>query len=428
MQPRLATALVFLASLAVAACGSDGGTSAGTDTLGADAVASDAVDDAVDDASGEDATAEDTGGDDTAVADTTAADTTTPLEAFTAPGPYNVGYRTETLTYTPAGDTEERTLRVAYWYPTRDTEGDNPLYAGLLAAPGAFVDAAPVADVGALPVLLFSHGNGGFAEQSSFFTEFLASHGFFVAAVDHTTNTFIDIQNDADPRIFRWRPQDISALLDHVEALPAEHPLHGLPSDAVALAGHSFGGYTTFAVGGVGFGVDLMLAYCQANELPNGACETVADDEALYRAGFYDARISALVPMAPAGMLLFTGGFDTIVAPMLLMTGAMDETTPNATEGNVAWSNLSGEAGNLRIDFATAGHFTFSDACELDVGAAFEDGCGEAFLDADAAHTAIDAYALAFLRLQLLGDTGGVPLLDGTVSIEDDVTLSVGAP
>ena len=420
-RSALPTLLLALA-LALTACGSDPASgaadTAASDTSGGDAIAADTLDDDA----GTDVLA------DTAVPDDTAspADTTAPVTDFTRPGPNGVGYATESLTYTPAGDSEARTLRVVYWYPTHDTQGEDALYAGLLAAPGALAGAAPATDLGALPVLLFSHGNGGFAEQSFFLTEFFASHGFLVAAVDHTTNTFFDIQQDSDPRIFRWRPQDITALLDHIAALPAGHALAGLASDRVALSGHSFGGYTSLAVGGADFAVDLVLAYCQTESLPLGACDSVDDEQDIYRAGFLDDRIAALVPMSPGAVILFTGGIDEVAPPTLLFTGSKDATTPNATEGDLAWNALAAGPDNRRVDFATAGHFTFSDACGLGLGRLDDDGCGADFIDSDAAHVAIDAYALAFLRLHLLGDASGASILDGTTPLEDDATLVIG--
>src|SRR5690606_16328760 len=121
----------------------------------------------------------------------------------------------------------DRTLRVVLWYPTRDASGDSALYAGLLPAPGAFAGAAPVDDAGPLPVVVFSHGNTSFAEQSYFLTEHLASHGFLVAAVDHTGNTF-SAGGGVPVEIFHWRPGDLTALLDHLEGLPAAHALGDL--------------------------------------------------------------------------------------------------------------------------------------------------------------------------------------------------------
>ena len=68
---------------------------------------------------------------------------------------------------------------------------------------------------------------------------------------------------------------------------------------------------------------------------------------------------------------------------------------------------------SLRLDFLEAGHFTFSDACTIAPAAVMNDGCGPDFLDNTTAHRLINAYALAFLRLHLLGDAQDLDLLAG---------------
>lgn len=418
--------LLGAAAVALAPACSDGGSSGiadAADSGGADVAADTGGDDAVPADVVADTAGEDGAGDTAAPADTAGGD---PLATWSAPGPYHVGYRADSITYATNDGSGDRTLRAAIWYPTRDTTGDDVMYAGLLAADGVLGDAAPVADEGPLPVVVFSHGNSGFAEQSWFLTEHLATLGYLVIAIDHTGNTAFD-GGDVPAEIFHWRPADVSAAIDHLAGLPAGDALAGLVSDRVAVVGHSFGGYTTLAVGGAGFAVDAILAYCQVGTLPAGGCASFQANQALYRAGFLDARADALIPMAPGATLVFgTDGVADVGLPTLLMTAGMDRTTTNAEEGDPTWAQLEETAGNLRVDLATAGHFTFSDACELPLGIGADDGCGDDFVDPDAAHVAIDAYALAFLKLHLLGDTGGVPLLDGTVSIEDDATLTVG--
>ncbi|PIE17325.1 MAG: hypothetical protein CSA66_06030 [Proteobacteria bacterium] len=329
------------------------------------------------------------------------------------------------MTYHPGDDSGERTLRLVYWYPTEDTEGDAPLYHGLLATEGALEGAALAAADGARPLVVFSHGNGSFAEQSYFLTEFLASHGFVVAAMDHTGNTLLDLQDDLPPEIFHWRPWDVTAVLDHIYALPQGHFLAGGVSDRVGVTGHSFGGYTSMAIGGATWAVDLAQRICRTRDLPLNICTVLSDSEAHYRAGFRDDRVDAIAPMSPGGVMLFTGGVGHIAVPTLLLTGARDDTTPNTTDGDPAWSALSAGGGHVRVDFATAGHFTFSHACEL-AGLGVDDGCGEGFIAAEEAHRAINAYILAFFYRHVLGDDAGADLLDGTTVVSDDVTLSVG--
>ncbi len=336
-----------------------------------------------------------------------------------ARGPYAVGYRSDEVRYDPGDGSGERTLRVVYWYPTEATTGADVNYLGILPA-AVLGDAAP-AELGPRPVVVFSHGNSAFAEQSFFFTELLASHGYVVAAMDHTGNTFAD---SADIRVFHWRPKDVSAVIDHLEA-PA-HPLAALVSEHIAVAGHSFGGYTTMAAGGARWDVDGILAYCVTEEIPLDGCAAIEADQVIYRAGFLDARVDALIPMAPGAVFVFGQGVADIALPTLLITAARDATTPNADDGDPAWAQLAIGADNRRIDFANGGHFTFSDACALPLGIGENDGCGGDFITSEAAHRVVNAYALAFLRRHLEGDERDAGLLDGDVSIEPDVTLSLG--
>lgn len=362
------------------------------------------------------------------------ADTTQTPRDFTAKGPYRVGFRESSLTYSPRDRSADRTLRVVAWYPTEATTGNSVSYQGLLPAPD-ILGGAPPAALGPRPVLVFSHGNTSFAEQSFFLTEFFASHGYLVIAIDHTNNTY---GSPFRVEVLHWRPDDIRGVLDHLErlgSLPESDPLAALAplvSDKIVLSGHSFGGYTTLAVGGATWDVDLLLAYCTTQELPLDGCNALDTWEDLYRDGFLDERVDALIPLTPGAVPLF--GFDgpsDVAIPTLLMTGARDATTPNSTDGDLAWTGLAGRAGNLRVDFANAGHFTFSNACQLvDLGfpIGISDGCGGTFLPSSRAFAAINAYALAFAERHLLGATDTDALLSGELSIETDATLSFGAP
>lgn len=423
MKSHAVAVLSLWTMFLLGACGSDAeegnDLEVGSDATAPDTVAETSVDTAESDDSAE---PDDTtnapdltdAGDDTA--DATDGDTDP-----TAP-PHRVGYRTGSLTYDPPDGSAARTLRVAYWYPTADTTGDEVRYLNFVPAPGVLGGAAPTG--GAAPVVVFSHGNTAFAEQSVFFTEFLASHGFLVVAPDHTGNT---VGQPIDVSIFHWRPSDISAVIDHLESLPADEPLSTLVSDDIAVTGHSFGGYTTLAVGGAAWAVDALLLYCQTGSIPLGGCDALIANEALYRAGFLDPRVDALVSMSPGVVGVFgASGVAQIAIPTLLVTGALDKTTTNANDGDPAWAQLSGSRDSLRLDFATAGHFTFSDACALPIAIGEDDGCGAGFIEPAQAHAAINAYALAFLRLHLLGDDSGSALLSGDERIEPDLTLSVG--
>ena len=107
--------------------------------------------------------------------------------------------------------------------------------------------AARDADVanGKFPVVLFSHGFGGFRTQSTFLTSYLASQGMIVIAPDHpsrdlsaalTGGTF----DTDDPQIHLLESLDF--LVNDTEKFAAH-----VDADRVATLGHSAGGGTALA-------------------------------------------------------------------------------------------------------------------------------------------------------------------------------------
>lgn len=334
---------------------------------------------------------------------------------FTAPGASRVGFMEDEVIYTPPRQAEPRSLRMVAWYPTEAETGESTRYAGLLRADNVLGDAPPALAEGA-PVMLFSHGNSGLAEQSYFLAEFMASHGWLVVAFDHTGNTFNN--NDLEIyTLFELRPLDVSAVLDHLTDLPAEHPLAGAVGDEVLLAGHSFGGYTTLAVAGAGFDVDSLIAGCA--EAGDDFCDYMDEAESAYRAGFGDDRVVAALPMTPVGATIFAAGLADIDIPLLMMTGGKDATLPDPQEGDPIWMAMDGPDAT-RAAFPDAGHFTFTNICDISPALAADDGCGDAFIPPVEAHALINAYALAFGRLYMLGDPAGLPLLTGEVALDDE--------
>ena len=344
--------------------------------------------------------------------------------AVDSPGFYNVGFRSLTASYTTIDDVE-RELRVVVWYPTLDTEGEDALYGGLLPRAGVFTDAtvAPAEGGAPFPVMVFSHGNSGFAEQSYFLTEYFTTHGWVVVSLDHTGNTFD--ATGIDPAIFYLRPVDVSVVLDTVLALPEGDPLSGRLGDDIVMAGHSFGGYTTLLASGAGFAVDDLFALCDADVIDEDNCAHYREPEreAQLRMGFLDERIDVAIPMSPGATQLMGPGIGDITIPTLLLTAALDETTPNVTEGDPTWQALMAQ-GSVRVDFATAGHFTFSNACDAFPGLIDGDGCGDGFLPAEEAHAAINTFSLAFARFHLFGEAELEPLLNGEQEVSSDATIS----
>ncbi|MDX2170173.1 MAG: hypothetical protein SF182_24085 [Deltaproteobacteria bacterium] len=322
-------------------------------------------------------------------------------------GPYPVGITTLQLTdasrMNTAGD-GPRPVTVEVYYPTtaaaiaghpRDVA--TVLGIPLLETP-AYRDVAMAAD-GPYPLVLFSHGNNGIRIQSFFFGAHLASHGYIVVSPDHHGNTFPDtLAGLFDAQVAINRPRDMRFLIDtflEFNASPAGFFAGAIDPDRIGMSGHSFGGYTTFALG-------------------NGE--------------FAEPRVKALLPQAPAAVFddaFFAG----ITQPTLIIGGSIDETTPPAENQQrpfdalpsgarvVAYANLSG-----------AGHFTFSDFCEvprmlLSFLGGFSEACEPRHLPWRHAHDITNYLALNFFDATLRDDAAALARLSPQAvgTIEDVV-------
>jgi dienelactone hydrolase len=103
-----------------------------------------------------------------------------------------------------------------------------------------------------LPLVLFSHHSGGNRRASTFLTTHLASHGYVVAAMDHSEvvapELFFQKNDTAEQRAKRregWigsRVPDLRFLLDYMLSQPL--PGVRVDGDRIGAVGHSFGGWT----------------------------------------------------------------------------------------------------------------------------------------------------------------------------------------
>ena len=211
-------------------------------------------------------------------------------------GPYTVGTavyhlidpsRSEIYTDDP---TDKRELMVQVWYPAQPPQpGTKPaLYLEDIAVAGpaiarqldlpsfllnhlnlaysqSFPKATIVAEGDAYPIIIFSHGLGGFRNQNTTLVQELASHGYVIAAIDHTyANTFTvfpdgritfyqpdvfsdeltDPPHNAQTLVSVWA-QDIAFVLDQMAIWQNEagNRFNGrLDLNHVGVFGHSTGG------------------------------------------------------------------------------------------------------------------------------------------------------------------------------------------
>ena len=346
------------------------------------------------------------------------------VSAPSAPGPFAVGVTTlEAVNGT-------RTLPLEVWYPAKPG-GDVAEYVlkvgvldlAKLASPlGAVRDAKPDLRRGPHPVVVFSHGNGGTRIQSVYLTEWLATHGFVVAAPDHVGNTFAEMINKdkaippAEAAVVR--PVDVSKSLDALlAASDAPDGLLAGVADAtrVAVAGHSFGAFTALRVAGASTDSAAVLANCQAG----GGLICDGWENVSMPASARDPRFVVALAQAPGGaQAMYAGGrngFSDVAIPTMIQGGTSDELTPYADEHVKPYESLPAPAWLLGVD--KGGHFTFSDMCRLIelVGLSveeFKDGCGPDNLPWQEAHGLIQRISTAFLQVELAGESDFAAELD----------------
>ena len=199
------------------------------------------------------------------------------------------------------------------WYPASDSAADSPTELLFMQqfipdvvqdALGEFslpeVDTRAVRDAplrvpeSPYPVVVFSHGFGGFRLQSVDFATHLASRGYVVVAADHPGRSlgavlpclFTPVLEGCDLEAWGGEdtaPEQIDAILDWLPTATADGgPLAGaLDLDHVGLSGHSAGGATTSRQGDADATFDALLPM-------GGADDTTRDVPTLLMGGSCD--------------------------------------------------------------------------------------------------------------------------------------------
>ncbi|NJL93518.1 MAG: alpha/beta fold hydrolase [Anaerolineae bacterium] len=355
-------------------------------------------------------------------------------------GPYAVGAQDFTI-----DGPDARRLFATIWYPALNPEGQEEAIryrSGFAQLEGrALADAAPDPSTGPYPLVVFSHGSGGFRFQSTYLVEHLASHGFVVIAADHPGNTVAEraLGTTTEEQFIQnigYRPLDALALIDFAEQLTAEDEAFRGVVDLtqIVVVGHSFGGYTAAGVAGARLSTPSSLAFCAMNTRDADACRAEvlepiavargleALPEALWPATA-DPRVRAAILLAPAFVDLYgEPGLESMNVATLVLVGSLDDVTPAATEAELYAQGISGPA--QVITFENAGHFIFVDEC---FPAALEFGlfdlCSDAVWDMPRVHDLINHYSLAFLQAALAGETSAQPGLEATFP---GVSISAG--
>jgi predicted dienelactone hydrolase len=191
-----------------------------------------------------------------------------PASAPSAPGPFAV----RTYTFEARDSARNRLFPCDIWCP----EG-----------PGAW------------PLVLYSHHSRGSRRSATYLTTYLASHGYLVAALDHSE--VVAPENAGNVQGFTAnRVSDARFLLDYM--LAGALPCAARPdADRIAIVGHSAGGWTALALPETDTRIQAVVALA-----PGGAPNP--------KPGIIPATLSFNWPRTPA--TLYIVAEDDVLTPI----------------------------------------------------------------------------------------------------------------
>ncbi len=292
---------------------------------------------------------------------------------------------------------DNRRLTSDVWYPVARSAGD--------VSTGTKRD-APCAD-GTFPLIIFSHGASATRQQSTYLTEYWASHGYVVVAPDHQFNTIFDNRDDRGIQSGVDRPLDCSFVIDRLlerNRDAGDRLYQHIDSQRIGATGHSFGGYT-------------VLVFAGATVDAQAARKMFGQELAQGDFSHPDERVKAVIAYAPVGPpLLSPASLAEIKIPVLVFAGTHDLILPLEKHQLPLFENLGGPVFLATIEGGS--HFCFNNAAFTNLARLVrKDQMLEEHVDRALADAIVKRLSLAFLDRYVAGDesqdapTGESPVL-----------------
>jgi predicted dienelactone hydrolase len=244
-----------------------------------------------------------------------------------------------------------------------------------------------------LPLVIVSHGRGGWFGGHDDVEEALADAGFVVAAINHPGDNGNDSSKRDTLSLWEQRPEDMVRLLDFM--LNDWKDKASVDRTRIGFFGFSFGGYTGLVLAGAKPDFGRLARYCTDK---TGVCAQLHNGEAAPNPP-HDARIRAAV-IADSPSEVFTHeNLAAIEIPLQFWRSALGGggVGPSGTE-RVA-DSLPGKP-DLRV--VPAGHYGFLPPCSPQLAANLPRFCTDPpGFDRAAFHRDCDASVVRFFREHL---------------------------
>ena len=210
------------------------------------------------------------------------------------------------------------------------------------------------------PLIVMSHGNGGWFRSASDTAVALAEAGFVAAALTHTGDNWRDQSKAID---MPDRTRQLGLLIDHM-VVGGAAPVK-VDADRIGAFGFSAGGFTVLAIAGAEADPDAIARHC-GQDRRFYECQMIAQRPQADRVwGDWrrDSRVKAIVSAAPALGYAFTpDSLAAMAIPVQLWRGSEDQVLPSPHYVEPVRDGLGGRA-DYRVAEG-AGHFDFLPVCD----------------------------------------------------------------
>jgi len=293
-------------------------------------------------------------------------------------------------------DPEGPPLKLAVWYPSDAPAAPHrlELYDQTVAADGAIVGSH-------LPLIVISHGRGGWFGGHHTTAVALADAGFVVAAINHPGDNMSDKSRVDDLATLVERPADIKRLIDFM--LDSWANATRLDRERIGFFGFSMGGYTGLVVIGGNPDFRKDLPGCKGSNFR--ACEQLRNGEAPLEQPTHDARIKAAVIVDPGPGIFFpTASLEAVRVPVQLWSS--DPNLSSNYESGCCAVGINRRMPTSPDYHLVSGaiHFSFLPPCSESEAKISSRICTDApGFDRVAFHKEFNATIFAFLRKHILG-------------------------
>ena len=203
------------------------------------------------------------------------------------------------------------------------------------------------------PVIVISHGLASDRSRFESLARHLNSYGFAVAVPQHPGSDYQQFQSLLkgevkdlfEPEQFIDRPQDITALLNHLEKLNPSDFNNQLDLKNVGVIGHSLGGYTALVLAGATLDFTQLKTICKQSDIPLNPsvflqCRALELPDNNYK--LKDSRVKAIFVLNPVNsIILGKSGLSEIKIPVFITASTGDFLTPALSEPLQAFTWLT---------------------------------------------------------------------------------------